>query len=93
VSSHDPAVIPVPRFQEWSADGLTVYYKAYYADGRSSFWSVPVAGGKPKLLVRFDDAYRKSLRVEFATDGSCLFFTLTDNKSDLWVMDLIIEEK
>jgi Tol biopolymer transport system component/tRNA A-37 threonylcarbamoyl transferase component Bud32 len=93
VSSHDPAAIPVPRFQEWSADGRVVYYKAYYADGRSSFWSVPVAGGKPKLLVRFDDPYRKSLRIEFATDGSRLFFTLTDNKSDIWVMDLIFEEK
>jgi Tol biopolymer transport system component/tRNA A-37 threonylcarbamoyl transferase component Bud32 len=89
VSSRDPDVIPFPRFQEWSADSQTVYYKAYYADGRSSFWSVPVAGGKPKLLVRFDDAHRKSLRIEFATDGSRLFFTLTDNKSDIWVMDLL----
>jgi len=93
VSSHDPAIISVPGFPEWSLDGLMIYYKAYSADERSSFWSVPVVGGKPKLLVRFDDALRKSIRREFATDGSCLFFTLTDSKSDLWVMDLIIEEK
>jgi Tol biopolymer transport system component/tRNA A-37 threonylcarbamoyl transferase component Bud32 len=93
VSSHDPATIPVPIFPEWSSDGQTIYYKGYNNEGDSSFWSVPVVGGKPKLLVRFDDALRKSIRIEFATDGSRLFFTLTDSKSDLWVMDLIIEEK
>jgi Tol biopolymer transport system component/tRNA A-37 threonylcarbamoyl transferase component Bud32 len=93
VNSHDPAIIPVPTFPEWSADGGTIYYKGNNAEGVSSFWSVPAVGGKPKLLVRFDDPRRKSVRPEFASDGSRLFFTLTDNKSDLWVMDLIIEEK
>jgi len=93
VSSHDSAAISVPTFPEWSSDGGTIYYKGYNAEGVSSFWSVPAVGGKPKLLVRFDDALRKSVRPEFTTDGSRLFFTLTDNKSDLWVMDLIIEEK
>ena len=93
VSSHDPPTIPVPIFPEWSADGRTIYYKGYNTEGDSSFWSVPTVGGKPKLLVRFDDALRKSIRIEFASDGSHLFFTLTDNKSDLWVMDLIIDEK
>jgi TolB protein len=93
VSSHDPTIIPFPRFSEWSADGRTIYYKGYHSVGHSSFWSVPATGGKPKLLVRFDDPNRKSLRIEFTTDGSLLFFTLTDNKSDVWVMDLITEEK
>jgi len=93
VSSHDPATIPVPLFPEWSADGRVVYYKARDAEGHSSFWSVPALGGKPKLLVRFDHPSRKSIRPEFSTDGFRFFFTLTDNKSDLWVMDLLIEEK
>lgn len=89
----DPDTSPIPMFSEWSADGGTVYYKAYDAEGNSSFWSVPTMGGKPKLLVRFDDTLRKSIRSEFATDGTHLFFTLTENKSDLWVMDLVIEKK
>jgi Tol biopolymer transport system component/tRNA A-37 threonylcarbamoyl transferase component Bud32 len=93
VSSHDSATIPIPIFPEWSSDGRTIYYKGSNTEGNSSFWSVPTVGGKPKLLVRFDDALRKSIRPEFATDGSRLFFTLTDNRSDIWVMDLIIEEK
>lgn len=93
VSSHDPATIPVPRFPEWSADGRVVYYKARDAEGHSSFWSVPALGGKPKLLVRFDNPSRKSVRPEFSTGGFRFFFTLTENESDIWVMDLIIEEK
>ncbi len=93
VSSQYPADLPVPGFPAWSLDAQIVYYKALDLEGRSSFWSVPVFGGTPELLVRFDDPSRKSNRSEFATDGSRLFFTLTDNKSDLWVMDLIIEEK
>jgi Tol biopolymer transport system component len=93
VSSQDPAILPTPRFPEWSADGRVVYYKARDAEGYSSFWSVPALGGKPKLLVRFDNPSRKSIRPEFATDGSRLFFTLTENKSDIWVMDLLLEEK
>jgi Tol biopolymer transport system component len=93
VNSQDPDAMPVPRFPEWSSDGQTVYYKAFNADGKSSFWSVPAEGGKPKLLVRFDDPLRKSLRIEYTTDGSNFFFTLTDNQSDIWVMDLIYEEK
>ena len=93
VSSQDPAILPTPRFPEWSADGRVVYYKARDAEGHSSFWSLPALGGKPKLLVRFDHPSRKSIRPEFSTDGFRFFFTLTDNKSDLWVMDLLIEEK
>ncbi len=93
VSRHDPATIPVPQFPEWSADGRVVYFKASDAEGHSSFWSVPALGGTPKLLVRFDNPSRKSIRPEFSTDGFRFFFTLTENKSDIWVMDLITEEK
>jgi Tol biopolymer transport system component len=93
VSSYDPANVPVPGFPEWSSDGRVVYYKASDAEGNSSFWSVPVLGGKPKLLVRFDNPARKSIRPEFSTDGLHFYFTLTENKSDIWVMDLKIEVK
>jgi Tol biopolymer transport system component len=93
LSSSDPDAVPIPIFPEWSPDSQTVYYKAYDNQGNSSFWSVPVSGGKAKLLVRFNDSLRKSIRHEYATDGTYLFFTITENRSDLWVMDLIIEEK
>ncbi len=92
VSRHDPATIPIPQFPEWSADGRVVYFKASDAEGHSSFWSVPALGGTPKLLVRFDNPSRKSIRPEFSTDGFRFFFTLTENKSDIWVMDLLTDK-
>ena len=79
--------MPVPELAQWSPDGRTIYYKAFDAAGLSSLWSVPAAGGTPKLLVRFDPAHRSS-RPEFATDGKRFFFTVGTRQSDIWAMDL-----
>jgi TolB protein len=78
-----------PRFPEWSPDGRTVYFKAYDAEGRDSFWSVPVAGGAPRLLVRFDDPDMASLRREFTTDGERFYLTIGRQESDIWTMELV----
>jgi Tol biopolymer transport system component len=80
---------PDPVFPEWSADSRTVYFKATDAQGMASFWSVPLSGGVPRLLVRFDDPMRPSLRPEFTTDGERFFFTIGTQESDIWVMDLL----
>jgi TolB protein len=80
---------PVPVFPEWSSDGQTVYYKALDSEGTASFWSVPVAGGTPRLLVRFDDPSRRSNRLEFTTDGERFFFTIVRQESDIWLMELL----
>jgi len=90
--STDRAQTPAPEYPAWSSDGKMIYYKAYDAEGRSSFWAIPVIGGKTKSLVRFDDPYRRSSRKEFATDGKRLFFTMGSVESDIWVMDLITDE-
>jgi len=78
-----------PYFLAWSADGQDVYIKTRDPEGGAGLWSVPVDGGEPRLLVRLDDPMRPSLRNEFATDGSRFFFTIGQQESDLWVMDLI----
>ncbi len=80
--------VPFPRFPEWSLDGRTVYYKAVHPDGTDSFWSVPVGGGAPTLVVRFDDPSRRSYRNEFTTDGRRLYFTMSRHHSDIWVAEL-----
>ena len=37
----------------------------------------------------FDDPTRRSLRREFATDGRRFYFTIANDESDLWTMELI----
>ena len=80
---------PEPAYPVWSRDSQTIYYKAYDRDRHSSIWSVPVTGGKPRLLVRFDDPSRRSLRREFATDGQRFYFTVARDESDVWAMELL----
>jgi hypothetical protein len=66
---------------------------AYDDEKRASFWSVPLSGGEPKLLVKFDDPLIQSTREEFAFDGDRFYFTLAEYESDIWVGDLSINKK
>jgi TolB protein len=72
----------------WSPDGQTIYIKATDRDRSATIWSMPAAGGTPRLLMRFDDPSRPSLRREFATDGQRFYFTIAQDESDIWVMEL-----
>lgn len=91
VSTANAAEMPVPSYPIWSSDSQTIYYKAYDAQLQTSIWAVSADGGKPRLLVTFDDPSRRSLRREFATDGRRFYFTIASNDSDLWAMELIVK--
>jgi eukaryotic-like serine/threonine-protein kinase len=79
---------PNPQYAIWSGDSRTIFFKAADAQRRASIWVVPAAGGTPRLLVRFDDPSRPSLRREFATDGVRFFFTMAQDESDIWVAEV-----
>ena len=49
---------------------------------------MPATGGSPRLLMRFDDPARPSLRREFATDGARFYFTIAQDESDVWVVEI-----
>jgi eukaryotic-like serine/threonine-protein kinase len=72
-----------------SEDGRTVYFKSHDAEGRASFWAVSTAGGRPRLLVRFNDISRVSIRADFAAGAGQLFFTLEDRQADIWIADIM----
>jgi serine/threonine-protein kinase len=72
----------------WSPDSRSVFYQAFDAARRSSIWAVPVAGGPPRVVVRFDDPNVQSFRNVFATDGRRVYFTVGRHESDLWLMAL-----
>jgi Tol biopolymer transport system component len=77
-----------PIFAAWSKDSQTVYYKAYDDEGRSSFWSVPAAGGDPTLLIKFEDPAQQSQRYEFAAGAGRFFFTIGHLESDVFVAEV-----
>ena len=72
----------------FSEDGREVYFKSHDEKLRASFWSVPAGGGRPRLLVRFDDPVRPSNRFDFASDGRRFYFTIEDRQSDIWIADV-----
>jgi len=71
-----------------SEDGQTLYFKSHDAEQRASFWALPFAGGKPRLLVRFTDPLRPSIRPDFAVGAGQFFFTFEDRQADIWVADV-----
>jgi Tol biopolymer transport system component len=79
---------PLPQYAIWSRDGGTIYFKAADEENKASIWAVPAAGGTPRLLVRFDDPSRPSLRREFASDGVRFYFTIAQDESDIWVAEV-----
>jgi serine/threonine protein kinase len=80
---------PYAELASFADDGRAVYFKSHdRTDLRASFWSVPVDGGRPRLLVRFDDPERASNRFDFATDGKRFYFTIEDRQSDLRIAEL-----
>jgi len=87
-AANDPDAA-VPWAVAWSPDGQVLYYKAFDSRRRSTFWSISASGGDPRQLVSFDDPTFQSLRNEFSTDGRDLYFTVSRQESDLWVMDLV----
>lgn len=88
IGTGDRAAPQTPLLAQWAPDGRTIYFKALDGEGRASLWSIPAEGGKPRILVRFDDPTRPSPRAEFATDGGRFYFTLAERESDIWRMEL-----
>jgi hypothetical protein len=72
-----------------SEDGRTLYFKSHDVQGQASLWAVPLSGGRPRLLVRFDASLGSSNRPDFAAGAGRFFFTIEDRQSDIWVAQVI----
>jgi eukaryotic-like serine/threonine-protein kinase len=79
---------PLAELAMFAASGRELYFKSHDALGRASFWSIPATGGRPRLLVRFDDPTLPSERFDFASDGRRFYFTVEDRQSDVWVAEV-----
>jgi hypothetical protein len=64
------------------------YYTKQFDAGRASLFALPLSGGPPKELIRFDDLLRPSSRFDFAVGGGHYFFTLDERRSNIWIADV-----
>jgi TolB protein len=87
VDAKVPGHPPVEQVQ-FSEDGRTIYFKSHDARGNASIWSVPTAGGPPRLHVKFDDPARPSYRTAWALGRTRIYFTIEDRQSDVWVVEV-----
>jgi len=74
-----------------SADGRTIYVKAFNPAGDVAIVDVPVAGGPTRVVVTFGDATRPSTRGDFACGRQHLFFTIDEMESDLFVAEVSVK--
>ena len=73
----------------WSTDSRFVYCAGHDARGDAGLWSVPLTGGAPRLLVRFDDPTTPFGRGTFAASGNRLYFQLEKRESDIWTAEVL----
>jgi dipeptidyl aminopeptidase/acylaminoacyl peptidase len=92
MSVRDPTtdVAPVGGYAyAWSADGRVVYFVGRDPSNQSvGIWSVPAAGGVPRLTVRFDDPSRPWHPFGFRVHDSRFYFTVGDRQSDVWATEV-----
>jgi Tol biopolymer transport system component len=79
---------PKAEVSRWSPDGKSILFKTHDPSGRASIWTMPASGGKPQLLVRFDDLNHLSSRQDFASDGKRIYFPMEDRQSNVSVAEV-----
>ena len=72
----------------WSSDSRTLFFAGRDATS-AGIWSVPLAGGTPRLLIRGNESGRRFYRPSLACDSRRLYSNIQDRQSDVWVLDLL----
>ncbi len=75
---------------DWSRDGRFIYFSATRTDGSQGLYSVPAAGGEPRLLVRYDDPTKQVFIWGFSVGDGKVYLTVSEFESDIYVMDLAL---
>jgi Tol biopolymer transport system component len=79
---------PDVTFPKFSIDGREILFIGSDRTGMPGIWGVPwPAGGKPELVVRFDDPVRQPYRGYWTLSRDRLFVLLQESESDVWVVE------
>jgi serine/threonine-protein kinase len=72
----------------WSPDGRSILTRSTNQDGEATFWSVPLNGEAPRLLLTFNGPGPKPSRGGWGIHGNRIVYTAPAQHSDVWVMEV-----
>jgi Tol biopolymer transport system component len=72
----------------WSANGTALTFEGHDARGRTAMFSIPAAGGTPRLLAVFEDSNVSPARVGWAFANGRMYFGGAERQSDVWVVEV-----
>ncbi len=75
---------------DWSRDGRFIYFSGITTSGSQGLYSIPAAGGQPRLLVRYDDPAKQVFAWGFSVGDGKVYLTVSEYESDIYVMDLAL---
>jgi Tol biopolymer transport system component/tRNA A-37 threonylcarbamoyl transferase component Bud32 len=78
----------VPLGAAYGRGADSVYFAATDSAGRHAFYALAAGGGVPHVVLSFADASLQPRRPEFDTDGRRLFFTITSDEADVFMLQL-----
>jgi serine/threonine-protein kinase len=80
---------PDVTFPKFSSDGREILFLGWdEAAGTAGIWAVPwPSGGRPELVLRFDDPVRAPYRPYWTLSRDRLFVLLQESESDVWVVE------
>jgi hypothetical protein len=79
---------PRPEVIDVDEEEHRIYFKSHDASGRAEFWTLPLSGGRPRLLVKFSDPARQSRRYEFDAAAGRFYFAVDERRSNIWIADI-----
>ncbi len=74
------------RRPQWLPFEPALLVRSEHRGGQGGIWRVPIDGGRPEEVARFDDPDRPVFRDDFVTDGDAIYFTISDLQGALWLM-------
>jgi Tol biopolymer transport system component len=73
---------------QWLPEEPILLARAERPGGMGGIWRIPIDGGQPTELIRFDDPNRPAYRDDFGTDGERVYFTISLFDAAMWVIPL-----
>mgnify|MGYP003694130243 CR=1 FL=1 len=73
---------------QWSADGRIVYHLSEERGRAANAIAVPVSGGAPHVVVRFDDPRDPGTGSGSGFGAAGIYLNLGDLQSDIWVAEV-----